>query len=207
MFLRCPPCLVWRSLFGNRQLKGWKSSSWDILFRAAPEIYWRSQCASDKSLSSNFCLYIIQVAITAHIFQQCLLHSNWSYTWKVTQVVVWKVKKESFRQKFKPRILSHLTNHCLRGVWKSVSDVVRWFDKHLFWSILWPWVEPLLTSSTVKPHYCKTKSKVWLTRFVLFALPSILTTCRSRANIWTTAQISMRFATDSYCSQWMNPND
>lgn len=159
MFLRWPPCLVWRSLFGNRQLKGWKSSGWDVLFRAAPEIYWRSQwCFRPISLQQLLCLYIIQVAITAHIFQQLF---EWVVHLKsdTSSRVKSEKKKKAWDRSWNPAYF-HTWPIIGWGVCgKSLSDVVRWLDKHLFWSTLRPWVEPLLTSSTVKPHNCKTKVK------------------------------------------------
>ncbi len=120
MFLCPSPCLVWRSLFGNRKVKGWKSSRWDILFRAVPEINWKSQYASDES--SNFfprtlCLLCVFVVST-----------QWSFYFHSS---------------------THLASHCAQWAWKGVLDTVRQSDKHLIWSILRPWVVLLLTFSVV----------------------------------------------------------
>ncbi len=52
------------------------------------------------------------------------------HTWKVTEIA-----EESLREKFKPWLLSHLTNHSVKWVWMLVSESYGNGEKG-FWSYL-----------------------------------------------------------------------
>lgn len=194
MFLRRPPCLVWRSLFGKRQLKGWKSSSWDVLFRAVPETYWRSQCASYKSLPSIIHSPTVSVALEWDVHMK-------SHTRR-------KMKKKAWERSSNPAHFHTWPITAWRGCEQASQTLLDDWTSTFVWSILRPWVVPSLTSSIMNVNPAVTAAETSLLqnqsqRFVLFALPSIFTTCWSRASMWTTAQISVRLATDSHCPQWI----